>query len=161
MRAHFGKLLARSIEQDPNLWLLTGDLGFGVLNDARKAAPDRAYNVGAAEQLMVGAAVGLTHNNKIPICYSITPFVIFRPYEWLRNYLNHEGAPVKLVGAGRDQDYGHLGFSHWAIDDEDALQAFPNIKIYKPMTKQELEDIWEEFLYNNKPCYLNLLKVSQ
>jgi transketolase len=108
---------------------------------------------------MLGAAVGLTHNNKIPICYSITPFIIFRPYEWLRNYLNHEHAPVKLVGAGRDQDYGHLGFSHWAIDDEDALRAFPNIKIYKPNTLQELEDVWDEFLYNEKPCYLNIRRT--
>lgn len=159
MRNLFGQLLADSMAKDERLWTLTGDLGFGVLNGAREAAPDRAYNVGAAEQLMLGAAVGLTHNGKIPICYSITPFVIFRPYEWLRNYLNHEGAPVKLVGAGRDKDYGHLGFSHWAIDDEDALRAFPNIKIYKPETKEELSSMWEEFLYNDRPCYLNIKRT--
>lgn len=159
MRTLFGNILADSIKQDEKIWLLTGDLGFGVLNKAREIAPSRSYNVGAAEQLMLGAAVGLTHNNKIPICYSITPFLIFRPYEWLRNYLNHEGAPVKLVGAGRDQDYGHLGFSHWAVDDENALQAFPNIKIYKPNTEQELIDIWPEFLYNEKPCYLNIRRT--
>lgn len=159
MRNLFGELLANSIKNDPRLWLLTGDLGFGVLNAAREAAPERAKNVGAAEQLMVGAAVGLTHNNMIPICYSITPFVIFRPYEWLRNYLNHEGAPVKLVGAGRDEDYGHLGFSHWAVDDEAALAAFPNIVIYKPNTKEELISIWDEFLYNDQPCYLNIRRT--
>jgi transketolase len=159
MRNLFGQLLADSLEKDQRLWLLTGDLGFGVLNKAREVAPARAYNVGAAEQLMLGAAVGLTHNNKIPICYSITPFVIFRPYEWLRNYLNHEGAAVKLVGAGRDQDYGHLGFSHWATDDEDALRVFPKIKIYKPNTKQELIDIWDEYLYNDRPCYLNIRRT--
>ena len=159
MRNLFGKLLADSISKDERIWLLTGDLGFGVLNQARDIAPDRSYNVGAAEQLMLGAAVGLTHNNKIPICYSISPFIIFRPYEWLRNYLNHEGAAVKLVGAGRDQDYGHLGFSHWAVDDEDALKAFPNIKIYKPDTLQDLSNIWEEFLYNEKPCYLNIKRT--
>ena len=73
--------------------------------------------------------------------------------------MNHEGAAVKLVGAGRDQDYGHLGFSHWAVDDEDALRAFPNIKIYKPNTKQELIDMWDEYLYNDKPCYLNILRT--
>ena len=132
MRNYFGQLMAETLANDQNVYLLTGDLGFGVLNKSREVSPDRVFNVGAAEQLMLGAAVGLTHNGKIPVCYSITPFVIFRPYEWLRNYLNHEGAPVKLVGTGRDKDYGHLGFSHWAIDDEDALKAFPKIKIYKP-----------------------------
>lgn len=160
MRNLFGNLLAESISKDERIWLLTGDLGFGVLNQARKIAPERSYNMGAAEQLMIGAAVGLTHNNKIPICYSISPFVIFRPYEWLRNYLNHEGAPVKLVGAGRDKDYGHLGFSHWAVDDEDALRAFPNIKIYKPNTLPELADMWQDFLYNEKPCYLNIKRSA-
>jgi transketolase len=131
-----------------------------VLNQAREVAPDRAYNVGAAEQLMLGAAVGLTHNNKIPICYSITPFVIFRPYEYLRNYLNHENAPVKLVGAGRDKDYGHLGFSHWAIDDEAALSVFPNIKIFKPKDEAELSSMWQDYLYNDRPCYLNILRKA-
>lgn len=159
MRNRFGELIAQSLEQDQNIWLLTGDLGFGVLNQARDTAPGRVYNVGAAEQLMLGAAVGLTHNDKIALCYSITPFVIFRPYEWIRNYLDHEGAPVKLVGAGRDQDYGHLGFSHWGVDDEAALAAFPRIKIYKPNSESELEHIWPEFLYNQKPCYLNLRRT--
>jgi transketolase len=160
MRNLFGELLADSIKNDERIWLLTGDLGYGVLNQAREVAPDRAYNVGAAEQLMLGAAVGLTHNNKIPICYSITPFVIFRPYEYLRNYLNHENAPVKLVGAGRDKDYGHLGFSHWAIDDEAALSVFPNIKIFKPKDEAELSSMWQDYLYNDRPCYLNILRKA-
>lgn len=159
MRNRFGELIAQTLQHDQRVWLLTGDLGFGVLNKSREVAPDRVYNVGAAEQLMLGAAVGLTHNNKIALCYSITPFVIFRPYEWIRNYLDHEQTPVKLVGAGRDQDYGHLGFSHWAQDDEAALGAFPNIKIYKPESIAELEEIWPEFLYNNKPCYLNVRRT--
>ncbi len=156
MRNYFGQLMAETLVNDENVYLLTGDLGFGVLNKSREVAPNRTFNVGAAEQLMLGAAVGLTHNGKIPVCYSITPFVIFRPYEWLRNYLDHEGAPVKLVGSGRDKDYGHLGFSHWAIDDEAALQAFPNIKIYKPNNEEELKNIWHEFIYSNEPCYLNI-----
>jgi transketolase len=156
MRNFFGQLMAETLAKDENVYLLTGDLGFGVLNKSREVAPDRTFNVGAAEQLMLGAAVGLTHNNKIPVCYSITPFVIFRPYEWLRNYLDHEGAPVKLVGSGRDKDYGHLGFSHWAVDDEAALKDFPNIKIYKPNNEDELKSIWHEFIYSNEPCYLNI-----
>lgn len=159
MRNLFGQLMAETLANDNNVYLLTGDLGFGVLNKSREVAPDRTFNVGAAEQLMLGAAVGLTHNSKIPVCYSITPFVIFRPYEWLRNYLDHEGAPVKLVGSGRDKDYGHLGFSHWAIDDEAALKAFPNIKIYKPNSEEELRSIWQEFIYSNEPCYLNIKRT--
>ena len=158
MRNRFGQLIAESMKNDPRIWLLTGDLGFGVLNKARSTVPNRSYNVGAAEQLMVGAAVGLTHNNKIPVCYSITPFVIFRPYEWLRNYLNHESTPVKLVGSGRDKDYSHDGISHWAHDDEQVLSALPNIVIYKPTSLDELKRIWPEFINNKQPAYLNLVR---
>ena len=160
MRALFGDLLLQQMQKDEAVWCLTGDLGFGVLNNVRDTFPNRALNVGAAEQLMLGAAVGLAHNKKIPICYSITPFVIFRPYEWIRNYLNHEGCAVKLVGAGRDRDYGHLGFSHWAEDDEKALSVFENIKIYKPKTNNELIDAWNDFMYNESPCYLNLMRTA-
>ena len=53
MRNRFGELVADSLAADPNVWLLTGDLGFGVLNKSRQVAPDRAIHVGAAEQLMV------------------------------------------------------------------------------------------------------------
>lgn len=156
MRKLFGELLNQSMSEDEKIWLLTGDLGFGVLDTTRQKHPNRSYNVGAAEQLMLGAAVGLTHNNKIPICYSITPFVIFRPFEYLRNFLDHENTSVKLVGAGRDQDYGNLGFSHWATDDDKALSMFLSIKRFKPNTDQELKDCWNDFLYNDKPSYLNL-----
>lgn len=156
MRKLFGELLHQSMIDNPNVWMLTGDLGFGVLDKVRESFPERSYNVGAAEQLMLGAAVGLAHNKKIPICYSISPFVIFRPFEYIRNFLDHENTPVKLVGAGRDRDYGNLGFSHWAEDDEKALSIFKNVRIYKPNSEEELNKIWVEFLFSNSPCYLNI-----
>jgi transketolase len=107
---------------------------------------------------MLGTAVGLAQSGKIPICYSITPFVIFRPYEYLRNYLNHEMCPVKLVGTGRDKEYGHLGFSHWAEDANRALDVFKNIEQYMPNTQQDLETVWDVWLYSKQPAYLNLLR---
>ena len=158
MRKLLSELLHSYLVKDNRLWLLTADLGFGVLDNTRQSCPDRAINVGASEQLMLGAAVGLADSGKIPLCYSITPFIIFRPYEWIRLYLNHESVPVKLIGIGRDNDYDQ-GFSHDASDDEAALAAFPNIVIYKPNTLDELRSIWEEFLYNQKPCYLNIKRT--
>lgn len=156
MRNKLGQLLTYNLIKDTKTWLLTGDLGFGVLDQARRLAPDRVKNMGAAEQLMLGAAVGLAHNGLIPFCYSITPFVIFRPYELLRNYLNHELCAVKLIGIGRQRDYGHLGHSHWAEDDVAAISVFPNIVQFRPNSEQELVDMWEEFVYNGKPSYINI-----
>lgn len=156
MRKRFGELIARAMREDERIWLLSGDLGFGVLDQARTEFPQRFCNVGAAEQLMLGAAVGLAHSGKIPVCYSITPFVIFRPYEYLRNYLDHELCAVKLVGAGRGQDYGHLGFSHWADDANRALDVFGNIDQFMPETENDLDQVWANWLYSDLPAYLNL-----
>ena len=101
-------------------------------------------------------AVGMALQGKIPICYSITPFVIFRPFEILRNYLDHEKIPVKLVGAGRDKDYGALGFSHWGVDDKTHMNSFKNIIKSWPKNSKEMEEKFVDLLYNNKPVYLNL-----
>lgn len=158
MRKRFGQLITEAMRSDDRIWLLTGDLGYFILDQAREEFPERFCNLGAAEQLMLGTAVGLSHCGKIPICYSITPFVIFRPYEYLRNYLDHELCPVKLVGTGRNQDYGHLGFSHWAEDANRALDVFPNIEQYMPNNVEDLNNIWNDWLYSSKPGYLNLLR---
>ena len=156
MRKLFGKLIVDEMNKNKNIHFITADLGFGVLDECRKVHSDRFYNTGAAEQLMIDIAIGMTENKKIPICYSITPFLLYRPFEFLRNYVNYENLSVKLVGSGRDRDYSHDGISHWAEDDEIVLKAMPNIKIYKPNTIDELKSCWQEFVYSPQPCYLNL-----
>ena len=142
------------MSHNPDIILLTGDLGYGLWDRIKIDYPDRFYNVMSSEQLMIGAAVGLAMEGFIPLVYSITPFVIYRPFELLRNYLDHEKIPVKLVGGGRDKDYGYLGFSHWAEEDIDVLSTLKNIQLYKPKTPTE--EIYREILYNEQPSYLNL-----
>ena len=110
-RREFVNLLINEMNKNEKIFLLTGDLGFGLFDDIRKKFPNRFINVGSCEQLMIGLAVGLSYEGWIPLCYSITPFLLYRPFEFIRNYLNHELANVKLVGGGRDKDYKNLGFS--------------------------------------------------
>ena len=119
MRKEFASFLHAEMALNEKLILLTGDLGYGLWDKIKIDYPDRFYNVMSSEQLMLGAAVGLATEGFIPIVYSITPFVLYRPFELLRNYLHHENISVKLVGGGRDRDYGYLGFSHWAKKDRD------------------------------------------
>ena len=150
-------LLAEMVNQE-DIEVLTADLGFGLLDQIQNAFPERFHNVGAAEQLMIGAGIGLAEAGKIPVCYSMSSFLLYRPFEFLRNYVNAEIVPVKLIGSGRDMDYSHDGLSHWAHDDEKVLAALPNIKIYKPNSIAELESQFREFLYNPYPSYLNLTR---
>ena len=71
-------------------FLLTGDLGYGLWDNVRRDHPKQFCNVGSSEQLMMGMAAGLAMEGKVPVVYSITPFLLYRPFEFIRNYLNHE-----------------------------------------------------------------------
>jgi transketolase len=158
MRKECMNLLLNEMVNNEEIITLTADLGFGLLDQIKNAFPERFHNVGAAEQLMIGAAVGLAEEGKIPVCYSMSSFILYRPFEFLRNYVNAELVPVKLIGSGRDKDYSHDGLSHWAHDDEIVLKALPNIKIYKPKDIEELESVWPEFINSKEPAYLNLTR---
>lgn len=139
---------------DSRIFLLTADLGYGILDDIRRDFPDRAVNVGSCEQLMIGTAVGLANSGFVPVCYSITPFLLYRPFEMIRNYVNHEKLNVKLVGSGRDKDYSHDGITHWAEDDLAIMKCLSNISLFKP--KELTDDVFKTFLFSDKPTYLNL-----
>ena len=154
MRSDFAKMLHDEMALDDSIVLITGDLGYGLWDRIRIDYPDRFYNTLSSEQLMMGMAVGFAMEGYIPIVYSITPFAIYRPFELIRNYLDHEKIPVKIVGGGRDRDYGYLGFSHWAEEDIDILSSFKNMSLYK--TEKLTPQIFNEMIYEPKPSYMNL-----
>jgi transketolase len=154
MRRTFRDQLTIEMRENPKISLLVGDVGYGLFDDLRKEFPHRVINPGASEQLMIGMAVGMAMEEIIPVVYSITPFVLYRPFEFIRNYVNHENIPVKLVGSGRNDDYGVCGFSHYACEDMQVLSIFPNIKTFIPNTKEDVNV--KEFLYNSSPSYMNL-----
>ena len=157
MRGHFAYRLFDLMEKDQSIYLLMGDLGYKVFDEHRKKYPDRCLNLGASEQMMMGVAVGLALEGMIPVVYSITNFLLYRPYETIRNYVNYEKIPVKLVAAGRDKDYAHDGISHWSEDARDVLSNFKNIKQYWPEEKTDVTlDYMTEFLYNNKASFISL-----
>lgn len=139
-----------------NIWVITGDLGYHVLDLIRRDFPDRFINAGAAEQSMMGIAVGLALQNKIPFVYSITSFLLYRPFETIRNYLHHEKIPVKLIGVARNRDYEEEGISHWAEEDKQVMSIFTNIESRWPETKEEVSQLIKEMVKNKKPYYINL-----
>jgi transketolase len=158
MRKEFANLLLEETKTNSNIIVLTGDLGYKMWDEYKEQFPCNFYNLGSAEQLMIGTAIGLSYTGKIPICYSITPFLLYRPFELIRNYINYEQVPIKLIGSGRNKEYEHDGISHWAEDDENIMNNFTNIITWKPNTLEELIEGFKEFLYSKKPYYLNLSK---
>ena len=160
MRRLFSQLLENEMSINRDIYLLTADLGYGMWDRIRDNFPDRFYNVGAAEQLLIGAGVGLTLEGKISICYSITSFLLNRPFEFIRNYLNHENIPVKLLGAGLNDDYGNLGFTHHSNDYKNILSLFNNIECFVPKNKEDLQENFKSYIYNNKPSFVGLRRES-
>lgn len=156
MRKQFAEMLFNEMASNPDIYLITGDLGYGLWDQVRDIYPDRFYNVGSSEMAMMGMGIGLAMDGKIPYIYSITPFAIYRPFEMIRNYLDHENIPVNIVGGGRDKEYGYLGFSHWAHDDKRIMGVFDNLVTLHPDTEEELETAFALSLSKEKPTYINL-----
>ena len=156
MRKQFSEKLHQEMAKNKDLFLLTGDLGYGLWDRIRIDYPNRFYNVGSSEQLMMGMAAGLAMDGKIPIVYSITPFLLYRPFETIRNYVDHEKLPVKLIGGGRDKDYGYLGFSHWAEEDKQVMKVFKNIKTIHPKNIEIMNKNFNWILDKKTPVYMNL-----
>src|SRR5881296_3546916 len=100
MRGAFVRTLVELADEDRRVALLTGDLGYMALEPFAERFPDRFFNVGVAEQNMVGIATGLAEAGYVPYVYSIATFATLRPYEFIRNGPVHQRLPVRVVGVG-------------------------------------------------------------
>ena len=158
MRRYFADILHQQMARNKNIWVITADLGYKMWDKIRDDYPDRFLNAGASEQAMMGIAVGLALEGRIPVVYSITSFLLYRSFETLRNYVNHEQIPVKLIGSGRGQDYMLDGFSHWAEEDREVLKVLNNIESRWPVKNEELPSLIDEMISRPVPFYLNLRK---
>lgn len=161
MRNEFAAHLMGHMMVNKDIYLLLGDVGYGIFDIHRAHYPNRVINCGAAEFSMLAVAVGLAMEGKTVFVYTITPFLLWRGAEVIRNYIHHEGIPVRLVGSGRDMDYKHDGFSHVCPEDVDLFsKIFYNIKTYRPETKEDISVMVKEMVFWNMPSYLNLKRGS-
>lgn len=156
MRKTFSLELHKQMELDKDIILIVLDLGYGMWDKIREDYPTRCFNVGAAEQAGMDIAVGMALSGKKPFVYSITNFLLYRPFETLRTYIHHEKIPVRLVASGRNTDYGHDGISHWSTDARDILNTLPNITQYWPDDKKEIPLLVEKMVESKTPTFISL-----
>lgn len=155
-RGYLAHSLFHEMRKNKKIWVVTGDLGYKMWDYIREEYPDRFINVGASEQAMMGIAVGLALSGAIPVVYSISTFLIQRPFETIRNYIHHEKIPVKLIGSGREKDYLHDGISHWALYEKKMMGFFSNIESHWPEAKEEIPSLVTKMIESDKPWYINL-----
>ena len=132
MRNEFVNALVDLAERDERVLLLTGDLGYTVIEPFAERFPDRFVNVGVAEQNMVGMATGLAEAGFVPYLYSIATFASMRAYEFIRNGPVLHELPVRIVGVGGGLDYGHNGVTHFALEDVALMRAQPGMAVVAP-----------------------------
>jgi transketolase len=156
MRKAFVKALLEEAEGNPNLMVLTADLGYSVFEDFAKKHKDRFVNMGIAEANMVGVAAGLAMCGKLPVAYSITPFITARPLEQVRVDVCYHNLPVLLVGTGAGLYYGTLGPTHHGTEDLALMRAMPNMTVLAPCGPYELGALVKQALRLGAPAYIRI-----
>jgi transketolase len=157
-RGYFPGALYNEMLKNDQIWFITADLGYKQFDRVRNDFPERFVDCRASEQAMMGIAIGLALKGKIVFVHSMSTFVLMRPYEWIRNYIDHENIPVKLVGSGRDKDYIVDSFTHEAEDTKYILGGFKNIIQFWPEKLEDVEGMVHEMVINDKPSFISLTR---
>jgi transketolase len=161
MRGAFFRGLMDSATEDDRIYLLVGDLGFGVVEPFMRKFPERFVNVGVAEQNMTGVAAGIALTGKVVFTYSIANFPILRCLEQVRNDVCYHRANVKIVSIGGGYSYGALGMSHHATEDLAILRALPELTVIAPGDPFEAEAATRAAAAHDGPCYLRLGRAGE
>ena len=161
MRTAFIKTLESLAEINKDIFLIVGDLGFGVTTNFAEKYPEQYLNCGIAEQNMTGMAAGLALSGKIVLTYSIANFPTIRPLEQIRNDVCYHNANVKIVAVGGGFCYGALGPTHFATEDLAVMRALPNITVLAPGDPWETSAATKAMIKHKGPVYLRLGRAGE
>lgn len=161
MRNAFINTLQKLVVNDKDTILITGDLGYGVLNNFWETYPEQFINAGISEQNMTSVAAGMALEGKKVFTYSIANFPTMRCFEQVRNDVAYHNADVKIVSIGAGMAYGGAGMSHHATEDLAIMRALPNITIFSPADILETIEVTKKAYAIKGPCYIRLGKGGE
>ena len=156
MRNAFVNTLCKLAAEDKKIFLLVGDMGFGVFDKFRKDNADRFINAGIAEQNMAAVAAGLALEGNKVFVYSLANFASLRCLEQVRNCVAYQKANVKIVSSGAGMFYSTLGITHTSTEDLSVMRTVPNMKIFSPADAYESAAVTEAAYKIDTPCYIRL-----
>ena len=158
MRETFIKTLIELAQKDDKVMLVVGDVGFSFIEDFKQKFPKQFLNCGIMEQSMMGIATGLAQQGMKPYVYSMSNFIILRPYEQLRNDICYGNANVKLFGVKGSEAYKFLGMSHNLFGDEEErlLRDLPNLNKYWGKNKDDFEESLLKEYNRLGPAYFSI-----
>lgn len=155
MRKEFGKMMVELAEKDRKVILLVGDIGYGIFDEFRKRFPERFINLGICEQSMISLSAGMALEGLKPYVFTITPFLIERPFEQIKVSIDQQNVNVKLVGYA---DYPTQGPTHSELNAPELMKLFKNIKSYFPSSSEETRKALLESYEHEKPTFISLKK---
>lgn len=161
MRKAFIETILDYSNNDQTPFLLTGDLGYSVLEPFKEKYPDSFINVGIMEQSMMSIAAGISSQNRKVFAYSISNFATFRALEQLRLDIGYHNLDVCVVGVGTGFQYGSAGYSHWAVEDLAIVSALEKFRIFSPADAISTKNTVIDFLNNGGPTYIRLGKYTK
>lgn len=161
MRNAFVETLLELAAADPRVVLVTGDLGYGVLEGFAARFPRQFLNAGVAEQNMTGVAAGLALSGHVVFTYSIANFPTLRCLEQIRNDVCIHRANVTVVAVGGGLAYGVLGATHHGTEDLAVMSALPGMTVFAPGDPVEAALATRAAAALPGPCYLRLGKAGE
>ena len=151
MRERFYELAREALDEDERVAVVTAQIG----NDAIGEHP-RHFDVGIREQLMIGVAAGLSLEGYRPVAHSYTPFLVERPWEFLKLDLGHNDLGAVLVSIGASYDAARAGRTHQAPEDVALVAALPGWTIHVPGHVDEADRLFRQALGGDGRTYLRL-----
>lgn len=126
------------------------------LDRFKKEYPDNFYNVGIAEQNLLGVAAGLDSEGFKTIAVAQACFISMRSFEQVRQYLGYMGGKVMCVGINSGFSLTFFGNTHYAIEDMALMRSIPNMTVLSPADAGEAVKLFEDALKVDGPVYLRL-----
>ena len=144
---------------DESLFVISGDAGLGVWDDFKTCK--QFINTGVNEQLDIGFGAGLSLMGHKVIYYNIAPFVIMRPYEFIRNDICYQELPMILIGTGSGITYAPAGVTHYVVEDIALASTMPNLDIFSPADPIEAVECLKYAYKSKKPSYIRIAKNGE
>jgi len=153
MRRRFGNIISQLAEKDEKLYVIVGDIGYRVFDEFRDKFPNRFINMGICEQSIISVASGMALEGLKPWIYTITPFLIERPFEQIKLDIEQQNVNVNLVGFA---DYPTLGPTHTEINAKKMMKLFNNIESLFPSDGDETEKMILQAYEREGPSFISL-----
>ena len=156
--APFGHALAELARSNANVVGMTADLGkYTDLHIFGKEFPERYYQMGMAEQLLMGAAAGMAHEGALPFVTTYAVFATRRAYDFIHQTIAEDNLDVKIVAALPGLTTGY-GPSHQAAEDLALMRAMPNMTVIDPCDALDIEQMVPAIAAHKGPVYARLLR---